>query len=97
MFNRHLGIQLLNWVKNGEEPTVSSIEQQVKELSPLVKLLEDYGETITYNGSSIVYKTQQLNVIPSLLHKHNDTEKDIYISSHDISDWLPETLMRIKK
>ena len=97
LFNRHLGIQLLNWVKNGEEPTVSSIEQQVKELSPLVKLLEDYGETITYNGSSIVYKTQQLNVIPSLLHKHNDTEKDIYISSHDISDWLPETLMRIKK
>lgn len=96
-FNRHLGIQLLNWIKNNEKPRVRSIERQAEELSPLIRLLADYGEIITISENTIMYKEQQIKVIPSLLHKPDDTEKEIYISSHDISDWLPETLIRIKK
>lgn len=96
-FDRHLGIQLLKWIKNNESPQVRPVEQQLEELSPLAKLLSDYGEAIATKGSTIMYKNQQLIVLPSLLHKPDDTEQKIYISSHDISDWLPETLMRIKK
>ncbi len=96
LFNRHLGIQLLNWIRNGEKPQVLSKEQQFEELIPLVRLLADYGETIITSKDAIMYKDIQLKVLPSLLHKPNDREQEIYISSHDISDWLPDTLMRIK-
>lgn len=96
-FDRHLGMQLLNWIKNNEKPTVCPAVQQFDELSPLAKLLADYGERIVKQGNKIMYKNRQLVVLPSLLHKPDDTEKEIYISTHDITDWLPETLMRIKK
>jgi hypothetical protein len=82
LFDRHLGIQLLNYAQFGNIPNKYSINEQNEYIRPLLKLITEAG------GTPIAFE-----VIPALQKKPDNTRNKMYLNPYDLSDWLPNTFM----
>ncbi|RRJ63326.1 DEAD/DEAH box helicase [Paenibacillus oralis] len=86
-FDRHLGLQLLNYAELGEIPDEYNAEEQQALLVPLQRLIaEDSG---TPQPKSPV----KFEVVPAILKKQENTQTKIYLNPYDLSDWLPNAFM----
>jgi ATP-dependent helicase YprA (DUF1998 family) len=90
LFDRHLGLQLLNYAQYGNLPDKYSAVEQEALLTPLKKLIDDDGGT-AYSNRKVIFE-----VIPAILKKPDNIGEKIYLNSYDLSDWLPNTFMVYK-
>jgi len=82
LFDRHLGLQLLDYVQFGQLPDDYEISEQAVHLRPLLKLIaEDGGVLFAFE------------VIPALRKKPDNTRSKIYLNPYDLTDWLPNSFM----
>lgn len=87
LFDRHLGLQLLDYAQFGQLPDDYSNDEQKKYLAPLLKLIDEDSNTVQKNP------TVAFEVIPAIRKKPDNTRKRVYLSPYDLSDWLPNTFM----
>lgn len=85
-FDRHLGLQLLNYAEFGQLPEDYSISEQQAFIIPLQKLIEEDDDTP--NPDATIFE-----VIPAILKKPKNTSKKIVLNPYDLSDWLPNSFM----
>jgi len=94
LFDRFLGLQLLDYMEKKIVPTDYSDFEQDEKLVPLKALIADAGE---------VFRDVKFEVIPGLRKKPNDTDDIMFLNMYDLTDWLPNVFMhfnekaRIKK
>jgi ATP-dependent helicase YprA (DUF1998 family) len=86
-FDRHLGLQLLNYVELRMLPNEYSAEEQQALLVPLQKLIAED------NGISQPKSSVRIEVIPAILKKPENTKSRLYLNPYDLSDWLPNAFM----
>lgn len=86
LFDRKLGLQLLEYAVNGKYPSDYSKEEQEYNLAPLKKLIKesDCGNAKT---------TLAFEVIPSLRKRERDEKGKMYLNLYNLSDWLPNTFL----
>jgi ATP-dependent helicase YprA (DUF1998 family) len=81
-YDRHLGLQMLDYAQYGKLPDQYAVDKQNEYLLPLNKLIsEDNGRIIDFE------------VIPALLKKPSNTRNKMYLNPYDLSDWLPNAFM----
>ena len=86
LFDRKLGLQLLDYAIEGKYPADYSEYEQNQLLIPLRKLIkESKGGT---DGSSVAFE-----VIPALRKRIRDEKGKLYLNQYNLSDWLPNTFM----
>ena len=86
-FDRHLGLQLLDYSQYGQLPDEYDDSEQEKYLVPLRKLIsEDIGTP--QPNPSVDFK-----VVPAIRKKLDNTRTKIYLNPYDLSDWLPNAFM----
>jgi len=91
LFDRQLGLQLLNYAQYGQLPDEYSDLEQKTYLAPLQKLIsEDSGEP--QGEPSIAFK-----VIPALRKKQENTKSNLCLNPYDLSDWLPNAFLTYRK
>jgi hypothetical protein len=90
LFDRHLGLHLLNYAQYRNLPDGYNANEQEEMLVPLRKLIADDG------GSTQVASAVAFEVIPALIKKPDNIGAKIYLNSFDLSDWLPNTFMTYK-
>lgn len=83
LFNRHLGLQLLNFAQFGKLPDEYEASEQSELLAPLQKLISEDG-----NLKSITFR-----VIPAIRKKPDNTRAEMYLNPYDLTDWLPNAFM----
>lgn len=89
LFDRQLGLQLLNYAQYGELPDNYRANVQQEYLRPLQKLIiEDSGLPPNIKIS--------FEVIPAICKKPNNTRSKIYLNPYDLTDWLPNAFMKYK-
>lgn len=88
MFDRQLGLQLLNYAVNKAMPTGYDAREQTSYLRPLMKLIEDDGAS----GNP-----PKMSVMPAIKKKPTSTSANFYLNPYDLSDWLPNTFMKYKE
>ena len=86
-FDRHLGLQLLDYAVTGILPQDYDTAKQNWYLIPLKKLICD--ET----GVCEDQIPMQFEVLPALYRKPKSTAKKMYMNPYDLSDWLPNTFL----
>jgi predicted RNA-binding Zn-ribbon protein involved in translation (DUF1610 family) len=87
LFDRHLGLQLLNYAELNQLPAKYDSDEQKRLLIPLKKLiLED--EDTSKPDCPITFE-----VIPALLKKPSNTKTKMFLNPYDLSDWLPNAFM----
>lgn len=87
LFDRHLGLQLLNYAELGQLPAEYNVSEQKTLLVPLRKLISDDKDTPQPNPP-ITFE-----VVPALLKKPENTSTRMFLSPYDLSDWLPNAFM----
>ncbi|MEF2247310.1 DEAD/DEAH box helicase [Paenibacillus sp. IITD108] len=87
LFDRQLGLQLINYVEYGQLPDEYDNGEQQAFLVPLQKLIAE-DRSITKPNPSIKFE-----VIPAILKKSENTKTKIFLNPYDLSDWLPNTFM----
>lgn len=87
LFNRHLGLQLLDYAELREYPKEYSESDQKSLLLPLVKLI---------NEDNMDINSVQFEVIPALLRKPENLDKKLYLNPYDLTDWLPNAFMTFR-
>ncbi|MGC7871815.1 DEAD/DEAH box helicase [Desulfosporosinus sp. SYSU MS00001] len=85
-FDRHLGLQLLNYAEFGQFPDDYSIGEQRAFIVPLRKLIEEDKDSP--NPDTTIFE-----VIPAIRKKPEDTSKKIYLNPYDLTDWLPNSFL----
>lgn len=88
LFDRDLGLQLLNYAEQNKYPDSYSAEEQNKFLAPLIRLIRESNE-INEKG------LPSLEVIPALLKKPGKKGNHFYFNPYDLSDWLPNSFMEV--
>jgi ATP-dependent helicase YprA (DUF1998 family) len=83
LFDRNLGLQLLDFAQFGKLPDEYDMMKQAELLVPLQKLILEDG-----NSKHITFE-----VIPALLRKPDNTRSKMYLNPYDLTDWLPNTFM----
>lgn len=83
LFDRQLGLQLLNFAQFGNIPEGYEASEQTTFLAPLQKLIIEDGTP----------KSIEFEVIPALQKKHNNTGSKMYLNPYDLTDWLPNSFM----
>lgn len=87
LFDRYLGLQLLNYAQFGQLPDEYDAAEQWKLLAALQKLiLEDMGTSAP--NPFIAFE-----VLPSIMKKPDNTKTKMYLNSYDLTDWLPNAFM----
>ncbi|MDR0999413.1 MAG: DEAD/DEAH box helicase [Clostridiales bacterium] len=86
LFNRQLGLQLLDYAQYGKLPDMYGVSEQTAFLTPLQKLISE-------DGSS---KAVSFEVIPALRKKPENTRTKIYLNPYDLTDWLPNAFMKYR-
>lgn len=86
MFDRTLGLQLLEYALDGKYPDDYSLAEQETYLKPIRKLISE--TTTPLEGDSIKFE-----VIPSLRKRIRDEKGKLYLNPYNLSDWLPNTFM----
>ncbi len=87
LFDRKLGLQLLEYARYKQLPNRYSVEEQKVYLAPLWKLISEDGSTVKSDHQI------DFEVIPALLKKPESTKIKIYLNPYDLSDWLPNAFM----
>jgi predicted RNA-binding Zn-ribbon protein involved in translation (DUF1610 family) len=82
LFDRHLGMQLLDYAQHGKMPDEYDVDEQNEYLRPLLKLISEDGRAKI-----------EMEVIPALWKKPGNTHSKIYLNPYDLSDWLPNSFM----
>jgi ATP-dependent helicase YprA (DUF1998 family) len=91
LFDRQLGLQLLNYAQYGQSPDGYSDLEQKAYLAPLLKLIsEDLG-------SSDAKPQVTFEVIPALYKKPENSKSNLYFNPYDLSDWLPNAFLSYRK
>ncbi len=88
-FDRHLGLQLLNYAEFGQLPDDYNISEQQAFIVPLLKLIEEDKDTP--NPHTTIFE-----VIPAIRKKPVDIGKKIYLNPYDLSDWLPNSFLKCR-
>jgi len=86
-FDRHLGLQLLNYAEFGQLPDGYEYNEQQAFLMPLRKLITEDRDPL--KTSPLI----EFEVIPAILKKSNNTKTKLYLNPYDLSDWLPNAFM----
>lgn len=86
LFDRHLGLQLLNYAQYGQLPKEYDYDEQRAYLLPLLKLIEEDTDMVQPS-------LRDFEVIPAIMRKFNSTRNLIYFNPYDLSDWLPNAFM----
>lgn len=86
LFDRKLGLQLLDFAQFEKLPDDYEISQKSVFLAPLQKLISE-------DGSS---KSIDFEVIPALRKKPEDMRNKMYLNPYDLTDWLPNAFMTYK-
>ncbi|OAG94152.1 DEAD/DEAH box helicase [Ferroacidibacillus organovorans] len=86
LFDRHLGLQLLDYAQYGHLPGDYDIAEQQEYLRPLQKLI--YEDSGLPSNQSISFE-----VIPAMRKKPDNTRSQLYLYPYDLSDWLPNAFM----
>ena len=87
LFDRQLGLQMLNYVQYGQLPNEYVRSDQEALLTPLLKLISEDRDTLQPNAS-ITFE-----VIPAMWKKPENLRTKIYLNPYDLSDWLPNAFM----
>lgn len=87
LFDRNLGLQLLDYAELGELPGEYGVVEQQMLLVPLQKLIEEDRDTPKSKFQI------EFEVIPAMRKKPRDTSRKIYLNPYDLSDWLPNSFM----
>lgn len=88
LFDRHIGLELLNYAEFGVLPDDYEKIQQEQFVFPLKKLITEEEELGGLAHASIIFE-----VIPAIRKKPNSTREKMYLNPYDLSDWLPNTFM----
>jgi ATP-dependent helicase YprA (DUF1998 family) len=91
LFDRHLGLQLLNYAQFGHLPDEYDISEKEAFLNPLKKLILEDKNTPQPN-SPITFE-----VVPALLKKSENTSTRMFLNPYDLSDWLPNAFMTYRR
>lgn len=86
-FDRHLGLQLLDYAEFDKLPNKYSMKEQQILLKPLHKLIVEDSDVVQPK-SPVEFK-----VIPAILKKPENVGTRIYLNPYDLSDWLPNAFM----
>lgn len=89
LFDRNLGLQLLDYAELNRYPDEYSKYEQELYLLPLLRLIKESDDTKDMILPNI-------NVIPALLKKPMHRQNRVYFNPYDLSDWLPNAFMEIK-
>ena len=85
LFDRDLGLQLLNYAEFGQLPEAYTSLEQSDYLIPLHRLIsEDAG---------VPNPKFSFKVLPAIQKKPDNTKEKMYLNPYDLSDWLPNTFM----
>jgi ATP-dependent helicase YprA (DUF1998 family) len=90
LFDRHLGLQLLNYAEFGHLPDEYDKSEQQALLVTLQKLIAEDGGT-PRPGLPIGFE-----VVPAILKKPENTSTKIFLNPYDLSDWLPNAFIAYK-
>jgi len=82
-FDRHLGLQLLDFVQFGKLPDNYDDKEQIAYLAPLQKLISEDGGL----------KPVEFEVVPALWKKPENSRNKMYLNPYDLTDWLPNAFM----
>jgi len=91
LFDRFLGLQLLNYAEFGQLPDKYEVSEQKAFLVPLEKLISEDKDTPQPNPP-IAFE-----VVPALLKKPENSRRKIYFNPYDLTDWLPNAFMTYRK
>lgn len=83
LFDRQLGLQLLDFAQFGKLPDEYKPSEQSAFLTPLHKLISEDGSP----------KSIEFEVVPALRKKPDDTRSKMYLNPYDLTDWLPNAFM----
>lgn len=86
LFDRQLGLQLLDFAQFGKLPEKYDTYKQQILLMPLKKLISENGNL----------KSIEFEIIPALLKKPEVTQNKMYLNPYDLTDWLPNTFLKYK-
>ena len=87
LFDRHLGLQLLNYVQYEQFPDKYNDSEKEEFLVPLKRLISEDKDARQPNTPI------DFEVLPALLKKPENTNEKIYLNPYDLSDWLPNAFM----
>jgi ATP-dependent helicase YprA (DUF1998 family) len=85
LFDRYLGLQLLNFIQFEQFPDMYNDIENEAFLVPLKKLISEDKEA--------TQKQISFEVIPAIFKKPDNTKSKMYLNPYDLSDWLPNTFM----
>ena len=88
LFDRNLGLQLLDYAELNHYPDEYSEDEQKLYLIPLLRLIEESNDAKNMDLPSF-------KVIPALLKKPFPHDNRIFFNPYDLSDWLPNAFMEI--
>ena len=86
LFDRQLGMQLLDFAQFGHIPNEYEMSDQMALLVPLQKLIAEDGNQ----------KPKEYEVVRALRKKPENTNKKMYLNPYDLTDWLPNAFMAYK-
>ena len=89
LFDRNLGLQLLDYAELNRYPDEYTEDEQAFYLIPLLRLIEESNDAKDMDLPSF-------KVIPALLKKPFPQDNKIFFNPYDLSDWLPNAFMEIK-
>ncbi len=87
LFDRFLGLQLLNYAQFGQLPDEYNLNEQQLLLAALQKLILEDNST-TRPTSPVMF-----DVMPAILKKPCNTSSKMYLNPYDLTDWLPNAFM----
>ena len=87
LFDRHLGLQLLDYVQFGQLPYSYTASEKTAMLAPLEKLISEDGT----KNNNVTFE-----VVPAILKKPGNTKTMMYLNPYDLTDWLPNAFMTYK-
>lgn len=83
LFDRHLGLQLLDYAQFGQLPQDYEVSEQNQYFQPLLRLITEDGGV----------KPLAFEVIPAMRKKTDSTRSKMYLNPYDLTDWLPNAFM----
>lgn len=89
LFDRKLGLQLLDYAEGNLYPEEYSEIEQKKYLMPLLKLIHEDKDA---DGKAL----PNFCVVPALYKKPDNTKTNLWYNPYDLSDWLPNAFMTFK-
>jgi hypothetical protein len=86
LFDRQLGLQLLDFAQFGKLPDEYGASEQAEILAPLQKLIYEDGSP----------NSMQFEILPAIRKKPDNKKSIMYLNPYDLTDWLPNTFMAYK-